>query len=54
MYWIEIKEFNVMSLFKKFKDKREEKVLAILKVEGREWVIKIVKIGGKKTCLVLK
>ena len=36
------------------KDKREEKALATLKAEGREWATKIVKIGGKKTCSVPK
>lgn len=54
VYWIETKEFNVMPLSKKPKDKREEKALATLKAEGREWATKIVKIGGKKTCSVPK
>ena len=53
-YWIETKEFNVMPLSKIPKDKREEKALATLKAEGREWATKIVKIGGKETCSVPK
>lgn len=31
-----------------FKDKREQGVLVILKVECRDWEIKIVKIGGEQ------
>ena len=54
VYWIETKEFNVMPLSKIPKDKREEKALATLKAEGREWATKIVKIGGKETCSVPK
>ena len=36
-----------MPLSKIPKDKREEKALATLKAEGREWATKIVKIGGE-------
>ena len=46
VYWIETQEFNVMPLSKIPKDKRQEGESATLKAEGREWLTKIVKIGG--------
>ena len=46
VYWIATQEFNVMSLSKIPKDKRQEGESATLKAE-REWLTKIVKIGGE-------
>ena len=47
VYWIATQEFNVMPLSKIPKDKRQEEESATLKAEGREWLTKIVKIGGE-------
>ena len=47
VYWIATQEFNVMPLSKIPKDKRQEGESAMLKAEGREWLTKIVKIGGE-------
>ena len=45
VYWIATQEFNVMPLSKI--PKRQEGESATLKAEGREWLTKIVKIGGE-------
>ena len=47
VYWIEMKEFNVMPLSRIPKDKREQGASATLKAERRDWETKIVKIGGE-------
>ena len=46
VFWIETKQFNVMSISKIRKDSREEGKITTVKAEGKEWTIKLVQISG--------